>query len=63
MKVIMNDQVSDDFEVNTRLRQGCILSPLVFSLYINGAVKKLKKERCGVKCGGETIPGLLRICR
>ena len=59
MKVIMNDQVSDDFKVNTGLQQGCVLSPLVFSLYINGAVKKLKGERCGVECGGETIPGLL----
>ena len=22
-------------------------------------MKKLKKERCGVECGGKTIPGLL----
>ena len=55
----VNGQVSDDFEVNTGLQQGCVLSPLLFSLYINGAVKKLKEERCGVECGGETIPGLL----
>ena len=58
-RVKVNGQVSDDFEVNTGLRQGCVLSPLPFSLYIHGAVKKLKEERCGVECGGETIPGLL----
>ena len=58
-RVKVNGQVSDDFEVNNGLRQGCVLSPLLFSLYINGAVKKLKEERCGVECGGETIPGLL----
>ena len=45
-RVKVNGQVSDDFEVNTGLQQGCILSSLLFSLYINGAVKKLKEERC-----------------
>ena len=59
MQVKVNGLVSDDFKVNTGLWQGCVLSPLLFSLYINGAVKKLKEERCGVECGGETIPGLL----
>ena len=59
LSIKVNGQVSDDFEVNTGLRQGCVLSPLLFSLYINGAVKKLKEERCGVECGSETIPGLL----
>ena len=58
-RVKVNSQVSDDFEVNTGQQQGCVLSPLLYSLYINGAVKKLKEERCGVECGGETSPGLL----
>ena len=58
--VVMNMMQTEKlFEMNTGLRQGCVLSSLLFSLYINGAVKKLKEERCGVECGGETIPGLL----
>ena len=37
-----------------------LLSLLLFSLYINGAInKRLKEQKCGVKFGGETIPGML----
>ena len=38
--------------VKCGLCQGCILSPLLFSLYINGAVKMLKEDKCGVEGGG-----------
>ena len=42
-----------------RYTQGYVLSPLLFSLHINSAVKRLKEERCGVKRGDEIVPGLL----
>ena len=49
---------SDPFEVSCGLRQGCILSPLLFSLFINSIVTKLKEgwrrewsvEVNGAKC-------------
>ena len=55
-RVKVNGQASEEFEVNTGLRQGCVLSLLLFSLYINSTVKRLKEEKCGVECGGETVP-------
>ena len=35
------------------------MSLLLFSLYINGAVKKLKEGKCGIEYGDEIFPGLL----
>ena len=43
-EVKVGDEYSDLFEVTTGLRQGCILSPLLFSLYINSFVDILREE-------------------
>ena len=37
------------------VRQGCILSPLLFLLYINSMVTKLKKAEVGVMCRKQLI--------
>ena len=38
---------SEPFKVTCGLRQGCILSPLLFSLYINSLITKLKGQEWG----------------
>ena len=53
----VNDKVSEQFGVNIGLRQGCVLSPLLFSLYINGVMTRLHEEKC--ECGGDKIAGPL----
>ena len=58
-RVRVHDRLSEEFEVGTGLRQGCVLSPLLFSLYINGVVTRLHEGKCGVQCGGDMVPGLL----
>ena len=55
-EVRVSDVLSDPFEVMTGLRQGCVLSPLLFSLYINGVVEKLREAKVCIRCG---VPALL----
>ena len=58
-EVRVGEELSNPFEVTTGLRQGCVLSPLLFSLYINGVVEKLREAKVGVRCGEEQVPALL----
>ena len=58
-EVKVGDECSEPFRVSFSLRQGCILSPLLLSLYVNSLVYKLKEAEVGVKCGSQVIPVLL----
>lgn len=61
MKVKIRDKRSDYFPVSTGLRQRCLLSSLLFSLYpsMSPSIMESKLKRCGVKCGGLYLSGLL----
>ena len=58
-RVKVQDRLSEEFGVAMVLRQGCVLSALLFSLYINGVVIRLHNGKCGVQCGGDMVLGLL----
>ena len=60
-EVTVDGQVAPEFEVCNGLRQGCVLAPTLFNLYINLVIKQWK-EKCaefGVdvlfKCGGKLV--------
>ena len=59
MELKIGDNRSGHFPVSNGLRQGCVLSPLLFSLYINGLIMELKLKKYGVVCGGLLLPELL----
>ena len=58
-EVKVGEECSEPFVVSCGLRQGFILSPLLFSLYVNSLVYKLKEAEVGVKCRSQVIPVLL----
>ncbi len=45
--------------VHLGLKEGCILSPSLFNLYINGLVKKMKRRDLGIEVDGLMVALLL----
>ena len=58
-EVKVGEEHSKPFTVACGLRQVCIISPLLFSLYINSLISKLKEVDVGVMCRGQLISALL----
>ena len=57
--VQVDGQQSRWFRVDEGLRQGCPLSPLLYSVYIMGMVEELERENLGVKVSGVWCGALL----
>ena len=50
---------TDWFSVGTGLRQGCILSPICFNLYINDMAMEIKSKCTGVKVNNDNVSILM----
>ena len=63
--VRVNGGESEQFMIDSRVRPGCIMSPLLFNVYIDGGMKEVKMGvgRRGVSFLEDerewTLPGLL----
>ena len=53
--VRVNSYRTEWFDVNCGLRQGCVLSPLLFNLFINDLAVFLKSLDLGVKIADENV--------
>ena len=51
--------MTDSFTVSRGLRQGCVLSPLLFSLLCYSLVEKLRGAGVRVECRGRMVTALL----
>jgi len=47
--VLVNDHRTRFFKVDVGLRQGCLMSPILFALYINGLAEEIKKANIGAR--------------
>ena len=57
--VKVNDYVTPFFDVSHGVKQGCKLSPTLFSLYINNLANDIKQIRLGINIGDQQLSLLL----
>jgi hypothetical protein len=57
--VRVNEEDSEWFDTRVGVRQGDTLSPLLFNIFINGIVEKVREDEGGVEVGEMVIPILL----
>ena len=58
-EVRVGEAMLEAFEVRAGLRQGCVLSPILFSLYVDKITTRLRQIEMGVTCGNRLIQALL----
>ena len=57
--VVLGGEMTDYFDVEVGVRQGCVLSPILFSIYINGLAKEIMDEDIGIEIKGRKMAILM----
>ena len=60
-KILVNGHLTRSVSVNQGILQGCVLSPLLFTLYISEVTEMLEKSPLGYKIHQTIISGLLYV--
>ena len=58
LSVLYDGVDSELFDVEVGVRQGDVISPLLFSIFFNGLIRDLKAKGVGVKFGNRIVSGL-----
>ena len=57
--LLKNDNITDLFSVEKGVKQGCILSPMLFSMFINDLAHYINSLGTGIECGDVRLAILL----
>src|SRR3954447_6023833 len=53
--VLVGEDQTEWFDLSTGVRQGCVMSPILFSLFINGLAREINDVGEGVEIGGRQV--------
>ena len=53
--VLVGDEQTEWFDLSTGVRQGCVMSPILFSLFINGLAREINEKGKGIDVGGRRV--------
>ena len=53
--VLVGEEKTDTFDLHTGVRQGCVMSPILFSFFINGLAREIKENTRGVRVGDTQV--------
>ncbi len=42
--------MSESFDVEVGVRQGCVMSPWLFDIYMDGCIREMKVSQSGFRC-------------
>jgi hypothetical protein len=57
--VLVGEEKTEMFDLHTGVRQGCVMSPVLFSFFINGLAREIKEKTRGVRVGNTQVRLLL----
>ena len=57
--MLVNGVKTEWFSIETGVRQGCVLSPLLYARFINGLVDEIIEAKLGVEVGPGCVVGCL----
>ena len=57
--VNVNGTLTEWFDIQTGVKQGCVLSPILFSMFINDLIEDINDTNCGIVIDGKKIASLL----
>jgi len=52
---VVGEEQTEWFDLSTGVRQGCVMSSILFSLFINGLAREINKKGKGVDIGGRRV--------